>query len=94
MPKILRVTDLTKEQRAHLYRQMLGEWTTTPPTDDGRFWAKWKDGKVDCVELSWSLATNKLEAWVVGREYTYDLSDFSHWLGPLPVPEAPPTESE
>jgi hypothetical protein len=71
------------------------KWITAPPTEEGWYWAQWAQdvGNITCVEVSYSLATQELEVWVTAKEYTYELKDFTHWLGPLPVPE-PPAENK
>jgi hypothetical protein len=66
-------------------------WTTTPPTEPGFYWAVDHQGDVDCVWLSDDdqIPGAWLGVWVTGIEYPYALADFSHWMGPVPVPEPP-----
>ena len=60
------------------------KWTTEPPTENGYYWAKAIDFEqiVDMV-LIWggTIRTIGGDEWGAG--------DFTHWLGPLPVPEVP-----
>ena len=58
------------------------EWTTAPPTEPGMYQAAWSD--------------NSGVVWVeyngVYFEYSgvyIEPSEFSHWLGPIPLAEKP-----
>lgn len=58
------------------------EWTTNQPTQEGWYWAKHEDyGKsiVMVIKGEGSVACDLL----------LSLEGFTHWLGPLPEPEAP-----
>jgi hypothetical protein len=56
------------------------EWTTTPPTEPGMYQAAWDDGSgVVWVEFD----------GVVFGEGHICPADFSHWLGPIPLADAP-----
>jgi hypothetical protein len=63
------------------------EWTTEPPKAEGYFWARQEvSGEIFIVNVI-KLASDYL---------TTDagpLHNFTHWLGPLPVPQ-PPSEGE
>jgi hypothetical protein len=68
------------------------EWTTDPPKESGIYWAQERGGYVVCVQVK----INKydgIEEWTEVREFmTEDFTEtkfYSHWLGPLPVPEPP-----
>jgi hypothetical protein len=78
------------------------EWTTEPPTQVGYYWVYNKD-----IGRTWAFM---VEVHAVGAENTKlanelvardsfgrrdrPLSEFTHWLGPLPMPEPPTEESE
>ena len=72
------------------------QWTTEPPTREGWYWAINKDDReiwlYRVFRADHGGNDKPLEAWVDQYE-SMRLSDFSHWLGPLPVP-APPSEGE
>jgi hypothetical protein len=74
-----------------------GKWTTTPPTQEGWYWAMSvdDDDSPQVVIVDKNLGTEKdKHPLIVGAVYVQDewqLSLFTHWLGPLPVP-APPKE--
>jgi len=62
------------------------EWTTTPPTDPGWYWAKNKYERVSIVRLDF---IHGPVVWSVGED-GYNLPEqFTHWIGPLPIPEPP-----
>lgn len=63
------------------------EWTTKPPEQDGIYWAMYK-GAPRIVELYY-LIHGPLRANVIGMEISFGLSEFTHWLAPLPPPEPP-----
>lgn len=68
------------------------EWTTTPPTEEGWYWAVHAlEGEIVAVKfVGGGLVT--WGGWNIDQTATSaSVSDFTHWLGPLPVPE-PPTE--
>ena len=60
-------------------------WTKEPPTIDGWYWAM-RLGVPEMVSVELPLVW-----WPVGGDPMIRLSEFSHWLGPIPFPE-PPTE--
>lgn len=62
------------------------EWTTTPPTQEGWYWAK-RENDIIMVEVADTEAGGC--AWEAGLDYPKDFADYSAWLGPLPVPEPP-----
>jgi hypothetical protein len=75
-----------KQQAAYLIDRGLNvtsDWTTTPPIIPGWYWAF--DGEVIRV------------VFVVGEGVhgpqveapPFKMESYSHWLGPLPVPESP-----
>ena len=67
------------------------EWTTTPPTVEGKYWVYNKVGDIhlcDVYEYKGKLFIpdgyyGDIDLPVEKQEY------YSHWLGPLPVPEPP-----
>jgi hypothetical protein len=68
-------------------------WTTTPPTEPGHYWT-WNTtwhSRPAMVHVYFSHQRGwegTLRAALNGSFYTLD--EFTHWLGPLPIP-APPT---
>ena len=76
------------------------EWTTTPPTEAGWYWAWHKsDGPLVRLVQVWLpggvfFQTGEPQIFaggVTGLEKVR-LETFSHWMGPVPVPPAPLTE--
>jgi hypothetical protein len=68
-------------------------WTTNPPTEPGLYRAKrWDGGFVNWVEVG-EFTHGYPFVLMYGSDVTLGLDEFTHWLGPLPVPE-PPTEGE
>jgi hypothetical protein len=67
------------------------EWTTSQPTEPGRYWAITNYEAMDVVDVV--VIENGGSVWVVGCDESLKFKDFTHWLGPLPVPE-PPQEKE
>ena len=68
------------------------DWTTEPPKEPGYFWAMSPLRQIEprtIVEIRET--ENGLRAYATGNNYGYPLDMFTHWLGPLPVPE-PPTD--
>jgi hypothetical protein len=61
------------------------KWTTEPPTEPGLYRAVHKDKTVGWVMVG------KRHGWVLkfGDDGISKKEDFTHWLGPLPVPEPP-----
>jgi hypothetical protein len=59
------------------------DWTTDPPTEEGWYWVQ-RIGN-DSIEI--------VQFWNIGGTFqTTDfegVNGFTHWLGPLPVPEIP-----
>jgi hypothetical protein len=62
------------------------EWTTDPPTDEtnGVYWVKTAETQV-IIPVH---ASNGM-AFIFGISEPHEFSDFTHWLGPLPVPDTP-----
>ncbi len=60
------------------------EWTTEPPTVEGLYFAKHKKGDGPM----WVYFDGK-EVLHFDYEGAADVSDFSHWLGPIPEPGPP-----
>lgn len=60
------------------------EWTTETPKEDGWYWAKHKHAdEIEIVRVEDGAVMEIFyDAWT-------DINSFSHWLGPLPVPELP-----
>jgi hypothetical protein len=70
------------------------QWTAEPPTQEGWYWAKpKKDGGL----VSPQKDPRKIVVWVnkdatievAGYDSWWETENFTHWLGPLPVPEMP-----
>jgi hypothetical protein len=83
-------SDITGEKIAEAIRAADLQWTTTPPTQEGWYWAQWKDGKREIIEAFHHIGSGDPMAYRGGWD-SYDESDFTHWFGPLSVPE-PPTK--
>lgn len=64
------------------------EWTTTLPTVPGAYFAILANVPM-IVRVYIGLFIDELYAVQPGIETEFALSRFSHWLGPLPVPEPP-----
>ena len=67
------------------------KWKTAPPTKPGWYWARDKETFLQIVRVflaDHGNAGNRLEVWLDTYE-SEELSDYTHWLGPLPVPEPP-----
>lgn len=62
----------------------MDKWTTEKPKANGWYWAKQNsEDEIEIVQVfEGEVATVFYDAWV-------DISSFSHWLGPLSVPESP-----
>lgn len=94
MATIRRVSDLASDDRARLYRQLLGDWTTAPPTEDGYYFAK-REPKaysqdVEIVRVTeLDIKTKTDLCWVARADCLEKVQSFTHWLGPLPAPEPP-----
>ena len=66
------------------------KWTTEPPTQTGLYRAIAKDnGMAYWVELTDLGNIGIFSVYYFGNNVMYSVSDFTHWLGPLPVPEPP-----
>jgi len=63
------------------------EWTTEPPTEEGWYWVK--DGDTARIAEVFFASKTTLLADLTDEEMPRVLSAFTHWLGPLPVPESP-----
>ena len=71
--------------------QVFLEWSTTPPTVPGWYWAKLNDE-------SYNNGNEKIQVVLVNKGGLVLMVEddspnitlaFSHWLGPLPIPEPP-----
>jgi hypothetical protein len=60
-------------------------WTTTPPTEPGWYWA-WCEGDTAPVCLNIMITEGGIPLTL---RTILVASEFTHWLGPLPVPEPP-----
>ena len=59
------------------------EWTTVPPTQDGWYWAA-DGGEIEIVLFERGIC------WAAGQDEQYVPEKYyTHWLGPLPVPDVP-----
>jgi hypothetical protein len=96
--KYIKWLDASPEMRARHIMKVYSNgqgWTTTPPTVEGWYWAKIKPSKdtLDftpdryCVYVRHDV--DAWEAWCIPFEYNLSLNYFTHWLGPLPLPEPP-----
>ena len=72
------------------------EWTKTPPTKRGQYWAmvkRWFDSApfVDCIGIGTAGNVIFIDWGVNGPEYDepFELKDITHWYGPLTPPEPP-----
>lgn len=62
------------------------EWTTNVPQKSGIYFAVQKDKEfIDCVEVD----VKDSCVFLHGYDMAYRISDFTHWLGPIPEPEKP-----
>jgi hypothetical protein len=65
-----------------------GLWTTDPPKVEGWYWTKSKlfdkPFVVDVRETGLGLG-----AFITNDKGRFPLDVFTHWLGPLPIPEPP-----
>ncbi len=95
MPEI---TDWLNEIRAQSgWRYYVSglQWTTTPPTEPGWYWATRRGGEqdelvlVEMVYVGHDGMADYLVAYEQQTEYGQRLSTYTHWLGPLPEPESP-----
>ena len=79
---------------------MTDEWSTDPPTEFGLYWAINNGGNVEAVRLAWRWGDpdgvlsvrgfgDGLEVW---RKLEPD--DYTHWIGPIHQPTAPPGVGE
>lgn len=62
------------------------KWTTETPTIEGWYWARTYVGvkeKIFVVEM------RQTGIFITNAECPFPTSMFTHWLGPLPVPEPP-----
>jgi len=58
------------------------QWTTEPPKKAGWYWVRRKDGKKRWTTIAWYFSNQE-------DEFENRLFITTHWLGPLPEPEAP-----
>ena len=71
------------------------QWTTSPPTEPGWYWARGK-GVLEVVQVSRYLEHKQIGlppkpvivAWVFGDESERELHEWSHWLR-IEAPEVP-----
>lgn len=73
----------------NIYKLRVLQWTTEPPTQEGLYFACSENG----VEITHYRGRNETDVGIMDIEWRYPLSAFTHWIGPLPVPE-PPSEDE
>ena len=66
------------------------EWTTTPPTVPGWYWVRKHNGDIDIDNVYECKGM-----FFIADGYFGDLdlavtkASYTHWLGPLPIPELP-----
>jgi hypothetical protein len=66
------------------------EWTTTPPTKEGWYWAfDARDSvrHVLMIEIAPDGIGYHLTAYTA--DIPHDIDSYTHWLGPLPIPDLP-----
>ena len=63
-------------------RQHSEEWTTTPPTEPGWYWVFTVGKELDLIEYDHSITA-------FGTDTPQPAWLYTHFLGPLPVPEPP-----
>jgi hypothetical protein len=73
-------SDTDRENDLHLpvYR-----WSTTPPKEEGFYWGY---EKLDAVDADVMIVFVKKDGTCLSVEYPdthFDMSDFSHWMGPF-----------
>lgn len=77
-----------------LARDAAPAWTTAPPKVPGWYWARDADGEVSAVSVEqWHDDDGRLRTYRASSESPWDLSSFTHWMGPLPMPSDPTTPS-
>jgi len=80
--------DFDYQVRVPKYARNL-KWTTTPPTVEGWYWVINAKGEMWCDKV---FIQDSAPHWYNEDEHMYNpiiLDYFTHWLGPLPVPDAP-----
>jgi len=76
-------------------RDTLPNWSTIPPTKPGWYWARGIFRvTVDESEEIISIVhvdelDGSLEVYSAGTEISDDISDYTHWIGPLIIPSSP-----
>jgi hypothetical protein len=66
------------------------EWTTTPPTEQGYYWARFViSGDIILAQLEKDI--DRVRAYIIGEDAGYWLDNFTHFIGPLSLaaPEPP-----
>ena len=66
---------------------MTQEWTTRPPTEPGWYWCFSIIGDIEMLWLYVDSHDGSKTLW--GNRDPVEFNDFTHWLGPLSVPEPP-----
>jgi hypothetical protein len=85
-------SDGVGESIAEAIRAAAPKWTTTPPKEDGVYWAITKRGNGPyCVDVD--LRTGEVWHHGFSGDVSESISYYSHWLGPLPVPEPPKVDA-
>jgi hypothetical protein len=80
------VIDYLREMDARM------QWTTTPPTEPGWYWVRWNIPYIHDVEIVRVYREHqgdRLFVADIGEDAEFELAKFTHWLGPLPIPEPP-----
>lgn len=77
---------------SRLERELPGgqSWTMVPPTVNGWYWCVSGVGDIEMGCLYIESVDGEVFFWV-GND-NCKLSDFTHWLGPLPKPAPPPDQ--
>ena len=58
-------------------------WTTEPPTVDGWYWVPNGEAEREIVRVELP------DVFRNGTDVAHNVSEFTHWMGPLPEPEKP-----
>lgn len=74
-------TESLKNEETIGVLSLMLDWTTEPPMQAARYWTQREKNGEKWIRLNWCAA---------GYNY-FDDNEFltTHWLGPLPMPEAP-----
>ena len=77
---------LNEIERQKMVRFHLGPWSIEPPTADGYYFACTERGWIGVVDVSVK------DGVAYGWYSLHSISEFTHWIGPIPKP-FPPTRA-